>query len=973
MTADAELSTARIGEASEPSTAAAPDQGSVYHVPGGIRDAVATAHPDTGALGSPTDTGSPGIETHDGRYRDALEDLHARLDQIAQLMTDDAHHDAGAQGGDASAPVETQVAALAERVRQADAVRRSQPQGALPNETESRLEASAAPIEDPAMQPETEIPPAVSALDQELQSLNVRLEQSLAAPAPANEVEPQSAQPAEPEHPGGAMPAPAAQTGNEPSIEAKLGDLLTQFSRAQEQFGRLETIEGHLLCMMDTMQTSRSDIDEVARKTAQETVRVFSTENDTAQAVDRLDAIRGELNALNDRARQMDERTVDTLDAMNDTLKTLAERVGVGAAGPQPAVAAPQPQVAEPQAQAPQQPQSDGHAVARTDQGSPQQAAGPSHTSPGADAGQAQTAQPQPQPRADLGADIPDYQPIAAEAPASVQEPTSQAAPGDAGADAHEPVEAQRLANEDDFIASARRAAQAAAAQAHEAPERKSFFSRFKRKTQQAPAVRPMPTGESRTSRSLLVFAAVFLLIVSAVLLYGRLKTKDRPVAETPQQSLPAPAAPVVETPPLASEPVPDTPSPEAEPPAAEPANPSGRTGEARKRSLVTDTPPKVNRQSKGRFAVAMPEVDKTYADAAPARPTDAKVDRGAKVAALSAAPSPAKPTRRKTHVETPLPGLTVQIVEPTKDRPTDDRVARAHIGAAEPVTPGARSIPMPPAGVGPLSLRMAASKGDAAAQFKVATRFAQGKGVDRNFVEAARWYKRAAALGLAPAQYRLGVFYERGRGLDKDLAQARLWYRRAAEQGNIKAMHNLAVTYTSRNVRGPDYATAAQWFEKAAQHGLSDSQFNLGILFQNGLGVRKSLAEAYRWFALAAAGGDQEAEKRLKSLKVQILPDTLKRIEHAVRNWKAKPSKKAANSVSTKSDSQRNAKQSGNATVARVQFLLNKLGYQAGTPDGRLGPRTQAAIRAFEKRSGLVTTGRVNDKLIARLESLAG
>ncbi|MCG8561501.1 MAG: hypothetical protein MI824_17010, partial [Hyphomicrobiales bacterium] len=206
MTADAELSTARIGEASEPSTAAVPDQGSVYHVPGGIRDAVATAHPDTGALGSPTDTGSPGIETHDGRYRDALEDLHARLDQIAQLMTDDAHHDTGAQGGDASAPVETQVAALAERVRQADAVRRSQPQGAPPNEIESRLEASAAPIEEPAMQPETEIPPTVSALDQELQSLNVRLEQSLAAPAPANEVEPQSAQPAEPEHPGGAMP-----------------------------------------------------------------------------------------------------------------------------------------------------------------------------------------------------------------------------------------------------------------------------------------------------------------------------------------------------------------------------------------------------------------------------------------------------------------------------------------------------------------------------------------------------------------------------------------------------------------------------------------------------------------------------------------------------------------------------------------------------------------------------------------------
>ncbi|MBX6324195.1 MAG: peptidoglycan-binding protein, partial [Rhodospirillaceae bacterium] len=40
------------------------------------------------------------------------------------------------------------------------------------------------------------------------------------------------------------------------------------------------------------------------------------------------------------------------------------------------------------------------------------------------------------------------------------------------------------------------------------------------------------------------------------------------------------------------------------------------------------------------------------------------------------------------------------------------------------------------------------------------------------------------------------------------------------------------------------------------------------------------------------------------------------------------------------------------------VQILLNELGYDVGTPDGVIGPRSRAAIRAFEADAGLPVTG---------------
>ena len=215
--------------------------------------------------------------------------------------------------------------------------------------------------------------------------------------------------------------------------------------------------------------------------------------------------------------------------------------------------------------------------------------------------------------------------------------------------------------------------------------------------------------------------------------------------------------------------------------------------------------------------------------------------------------------------------------------------------GASKPNEQGGtetgNSLKLPPATVGPFSLRLAAAQGVASAQFAVAARLAKGDVTDQNLEAAAGWYHRSASQGFAMAQYRLGTLYERGLGVKMDLARAQIWYRRAAQQGNLKAMHNLAVLSAGREGRTPDYAAAAQWFSQAAERGLADSQYNLAMLYESGLGVPYDLKQAYKWLVLASKSGDLGAERRRKNLKTKLSRTDRAEAENLARSWRAKAS----------------------------------------------------------------------------------
>ena len=74
--------------------------------------------------------------------------------------------------------------------------------------------------------------------------------------------------------------------------------------------------------------------------------------------------------------------------------------------------------------------------------------------------------------------------------------------------------------------------------------------------------------------------------------------------------------------------------------------------------------------------------------------------------------------------------------------------------------------------------------------------RYEKGRGVEQDYVEAVKWYRKAAKQGYALAQENLGEMYDNGRGVDWDDEATVKWFREAAEQGNAKAQFLLGEMY---------------------------------------------------------------------------------------------------------------------------------------------------------------------------------
>ena len=197
-----------------------------------------------------------------------------------------------------------------------------------------------------------------------------------------------------------------------------------------------------------------------------------------------------------------------------------------------------------------------------------------------------------------------------------------------------------------------------------------------------------------------------------------------------------------------------------------------------------------------------------------------------------------------------------------------------------------------------PQMLRDLAVAGDPSAQYELAARLFDGRGVQRDMHQASQWFERAASQDFAPAQYRIGVCYEKGNGVERDPALARAWYEKAAQAGNVRAMHNLAVMLAEGSGVKPDYAEAATWFRKAAQYGVKDSQYNLAILYARGMGVPLDLNQSWLWFSLAAQQGDADAAKKRDEVTAKLDANALSADQAALAAFKPRQPDPAANDV---------------------------------------------------------------------------
>jgi localization factor PodJL len=491
-----------------------------------------------------------------------------------------------------------------------------------------------------------------------------------------------------------------------------------------------------------------------------------------------------------------------------------------------------------------------------------------------------------------------------------------------------------------DFMAAARRAAQAAAQNARGGP--------------QAPGAAPFPdtTGRftavehSAGQRKKLVYGAIAALLAIGVAFGAMRILNDQPVIVSPVTDKTMPAD--------------KTPGPGDMAASTETTPATGAANPALVPAPKDQSHPEANPEGAGAPAAA---------NQAPASALSPVVP-----APIVPAPAPAKP-EVAAKPEKPVAAPAKKPAHTTVMPRSEDNGPTLTPVPAKPVA----SAPLDQLPASERALRNAATSGNPAAQYEVGQRYANGDGMAQDLSQAAYWYNQAADQGLAIAQYRLAALYEKGRGVPQDDGKARVWYEKAAAQGNVKAMHNLAVIYAEGRGTRQDFTTASRWFGEAADFGLGDSQYNLAILQERGLGVKQDLAAAYKWLSIAAKGGDKGAAQKRDELAAKLDAATLAQAKVAAETWAPKHPDPVANGDlssmgnwgTTSPDTTGSIDKGAGARsdLARVQAMLMKLGYDPGSSDGLMGPRTRDAILAYQRSAGLDQSGSVSAVLLKSLE----
>ena len=186
------------------------------------------------------------------------------------------------------------------------------------------------------------------------------------------------------------------------------------------------------------------------------------------------------------------------------------------------------------------------------------------------------------------------------------------------------------------------------------------------------------------------------------------------------------------------------------------------------------------------------------------------------------------------------------------------------------------------------------AKHGDVYAQGMLGDKYFNGIGVEKNFEEAVKWYRKSAEQGTAEGQWRLGQCYRYARGVQRNIREALFWYKKAAEQGHEKAADVYSLLKDSnyeiyidgcKLLENKEYKEAydvfysissdawgqnglafcfAQglfvekkyWFQKAARQGLAVAQYNLALCYYLGKGIRTDKALASYWKGKAVEQG---------------------------------------------------------------------------------------------------------------------
>ena len=193
------------------------------------------------------------------------------------------------------------------------------------------------------------------------------------------------------------------------------------------------------------------------------------------------------------------------------------------------------------------------------------------------------------------------------------------------------------------------------------------------------------------------------------------------------------------------------------------------------------------------------------------------------------------------------------------------------------------------------------------------------------------------------------------------------------AVAGDSRARALIGMMYVDGEGVPQDDAEALRWFRLSADHGHAIGQWMLGAMYAEGRGLPRDYVLAYMWFNFATARFEGKLREDIVAVRDEVAAQ-LSRAERArgqelARNWRPRSvaGSEDASPNPFKAELERRARQD-----REVQQLLADLGYDSGPADGVVGPRTRAAIRAFQADVGLPVDGQISNELHTALTHAA-
>ncbi len=131
---------------------------------------------------------------------------------------------------------------------------------------------------------------------------------------------------------------------------------------------------------------------------------------------------------------------------------------------------------------------------------------------------------------------------------------------------------------------------------------------------------------------------------------------------------------------------------------------------------------------------------------------------------------------------------------------------------------------------------------------------------------------QKLANKGNARAQYKLATMYESGTGTEQDMEQAGHWYDKASSAG-IKSAKDRR-TYLAIKQQGYDKTKHSAWLasiQKDAKESKGDALFVLAQLYREGLGVKKDLNRSLEILDKVSLLGAADVENEIALIQQEV------------------------------------------------------------------------------------------------------